>query len=132
MTSTTGGPDMSGLTGDWDRYQHLREHQEYGGEQPTTETPETGPGEGSGEPETRKVRRTPPRGRRRSPAVEDAVPLTVRLDAAEADEVEIWLLTLRQELGDRSLSKAEVIRELLTQAREHGPTARTLMRRLKS
>ncbi|WP_153466755.1 hypothetical protein [Streptomyces kaniharaensis] len=56
--------------------------------------------------------------------------LTVRVDPAEATEVDLFQVMLREETGQR-VDKAELIRELLLLAREHGPTRRALVQRLK-
>lgn len=70
-------------------------------------------------------------GRRPPPAAADAVPTTIRFDPGEASEIDRWVLDLRDYAGRRALDKAEVIRELLRMAREHEPTMRALLRRLK-
>lgn len=68
---------------------------------------------------------------RRTPATEDSVAFPVRLDLEEADAVDDWLRALRKESGDRYLSKVEAVRHLLRLAREHEPTHRALIRRLR-
>lgn len=57
--------------------------------------------------------------------------MTVRVDPEEAAEVDSFVLSLRVEAGLKKLDKAEVIRELLRLAREHDPTHRALVRRLR-
>lgn len=70
-------------------------------------------------------------GRRRPPRAQGAVPTTVRFDQEEATEVDQFVLELRAHADRRTLDKAEVIRELLRLAREHEPTRRALLRRLR-
>ncbi|MFD5110341.1 hypothetical protein [Streptomyces cinereoruber] len=66
-----------------------------------------------------------------APRAADAVALTVRLDPQESDEIDAFLLELRREAGLRRLDKAEAVRELLRLAREHEPTRKALLRRLR-
>ena len=70
-------------------------------------------------------------GRRPAPAVKDAVAHTVRLDPEEATEVDLFVLTLRDEVRRTRLDKAEVYRELLRLAREDDSVRRKLLRRIK-
>lgn len=70
-------------------------------------------------------------GRRPPPAAADAIPTTVRFDEEEAREISRFVLELQDAAGRRTLDKAEVIRELLRQAREHEPTRKALLRRLR-
>ncbi|MGC0319309.1 hypothetical protein [Kitasatospora acidiphila] len=69
-------------------------------------------------------------GSRPAPRVADAVAMTVRFDPAEALEIDLQMLTLKEETGASRLDKSEVIRELLRLAREHDGVRRTLVRRL--
>jgi hypothetical protein len=75
-----------------------------------------------------RTRRTT--GRRPAPAVAYAVAMTVRLDPDEASEVDLFVLTLRDNTARTRLDKAEVIRELLRLAREDDVTRRKLLKRL--
>ncbi|MGR3939434.1 hypothetical protein [Streptomyces sp. BRA346] len=124
----TPPPDMSGLNNDWKRLQDLRK------DQPTANGYEDQDGDDA--QEELKPRRAPRPGRSRGgrrppPAAADAVPTTVRFDPEEASEVDFFILELREDARRRTLDKAEVIRELLRLAREHEPTKRALMRRLR-
>ncbi|WP_326813295.1 hypothetical protein [Streptomyces scopuliridis] len=88
------------------------------------------------DPEQRPGRRQSPPGRSRGgrrppPAAADAVPTTVRFDPEESSEVDRFVLELRDDAGRRALDKSEVVRELLRMAREHEPTRRALLRRLR-
>ncbi|MET8630867.1 hypothetical protein ABZW30_45520 [Kitasatospora sp. NPDC004669] len=74
--------------------------------------------------------RIPRPGRRPAPRAAGAVALTVRVDPAEATEVDLFQVVLREETGHR-VDKAELVRELLLLARTHGPTRRALVRRLQ-
>ncbi|WP_411575119.1 hypothetical protein [Streptomyces fradiae] len=144
--SRVSPPDMSGLTGDWQRLKDMREasdqrpdpardattsrdhdvtdereDQEHGDVQ------EDGPTDP--EPQPRARRRTG--GRRPAPRAADAVALTVRFEPEESDEVDDFLREVRREAGLRRLDKAEMVRELLRLAREHEPTRKALIRRLR-
>ncbi|MEU9523693.1 hypothetical protein [Streptomyces sp. NPDC048224] len=55
---------------------------------------------------------------------------TVRLDPEEATEVDLFILTLREDARRTRLDKAEVYRELMRLAREDDTVRRKLMRRL--
>ncbi|MFC9266093.1 hypothetical protein ACFT25_40515 [Streptomyces hydrogenans] len=84
----------------------------------------------------RTVRQKPKPGRTRGgrsapPAAADAIPTTIRFDPEEAAAIDLWVLALREEAGRRQLDKAEVFRELTRLAREHEPTHKALMRRLR-
>ncbi len=137
----TPPPDMGGLD-DLQRILALRKQQAGAPEtaeddattsrdHDATEEAEATPPKAPGRPSAgRKGRRVA--GRPRAPRVAEAVALTVRFDPAEADEIDRYLLDLRTEIGRRRLDKAEVVRELLRQAREHEPTRRALIRRLKA
>ncbi|MEU8437807.1 hypothetical protein AB0F18_33915 [Streptomyces sp. NPDC029216] len=70
-------------------------------------------------------------GKRPPPAAADAVPTTVRFDPEESSELDWFVLELREDAGRRTLDKAEVIREVLRLAREHEPTKRALVKRLR-
>ncbi|MFD7186283.1 hypothetical protein ACFV90_40770 [Streptomyces sp. NPDC059904] len=70
-------------------------------------------------------------GRRPAPEAASAVPTTVRFDPEEASEVDFFVLELRDDAARRTLDKAEVIRELLRLAREHEPTKKALLKRLR-
>lgn len=70
-------------------------------------------------------------GRRPPPAAADAIPTTIRFDQEEAAEVDQFVLELRVQAGRRNLDKAEVFREVLRLAREHEPTRRALLKRLR-
>ena len=69
-------------------------------------------------------------GRRPAPAVKDAVAHTVRLDPDEATEVDLFVLTLRDDARRTRLDKAEVYRELIRLAREDPAVRKKLLRRL--
>ncbi|MFF5639773.1 hypothetical protein [Streptomyces sp. NPDC012825] len=69
-------------------------------------------------------------GRRPAPAVKDAVAHTVRLDPEEATEVDLFVLTLRDDARRTRLDKAEVYRELLRLAREDDTVRRKLLKRI--
>ncbi|WP_329404998.1 hypothetical protein [Streptomyces melanogenes] len=144
--SRVSPPDMSGLSGDWERLRKLREASDQGqGPARDATTPRdhdvTGDGEGQEhvdgqedgpahpEPQPRARRRTG--GRRPAPRAADAVALTVRFEPEESDEVDDFLRDLRREAGRRRLDKAEAVRELLRLAREHEPTRKALIRRLR-
>ncbi len=96
-----------------------------------------GDGHGEDEDQEEKPAKRAPRpgrsrgGRRPPPAVEDAVVTTVRFDPEESSEVDWFVLELRDDSERRGLDKAEVFRELIRLAREHEPTRRALIRRLK-
>ncbi|MER7659801.1 hypothetical protein [Streptomyces albidoflavus] len=112
-------------------------------------TPKTGPlrvgGRGGADPapeeehdqEHEHAGPQPPRpgrsrgGRRLPPAAADAIPTTIRFDPEESAEVDQFVLELRVEAQRRNLDKAEVFREVLRLAREHEPTRRALLRRLR-
>ncbi|MGW8768682.1 hypothetical protein ACWGN5_40155 [Streptomyces sp. NPDC055815] len=87
-------------------------------EEPPRSTPKTKPGRSRG-------------GRSAPPAAADAIPTTIRFDPEEAAEIDLWILTLREEAGRRQLDKAEVFRELTRLAREHDPTHKALLRRIR-
>lgn len=70
-------------------------------------------------------------GRHPAPEAASAVPTTVRFDPEEAAEVDRFVLDLRDDAHRTRLDKAEVVRELLRLAREHEPTRRALLRRLR-
>ncbi|MFJ7250912.1 hypothetical protein ACIQWA_40630 [Kitasatospora sp. NPDC098652] len=67
---------------------------------------------------------------RPAPRAADAVALTVRHDPTEAQELDFFVLELREETG-RRVDKAEIVRELLRAAREDDRVRRVLVRRLK-
>lgn len=124
---------MSGLTGDWKRLQELRDGKEPAATEP--EEPAVRPGGGEEQekpPAPRKSRAGRTRGGRRPPpAAADAIPTTVRFDPEESVELDFFVLELRDDAGRRSLDKAEVIREVLRLAREHEPTKKALLKRLR-
>lgn len=123
-------PDMGGLKDDWDRLATQRQ-------QAATRPPADPEPERDDDQEQRPAGRRPSRpgrtrgGKRPPPAAADAVPTTIRFDPAESSEVDRFVLELRDEAGRRALDKAEVIREVLRLAREHEPTRRALLRRLR-
>lgn len=143
--SRVSPPDMSGLTGDWQRLKDMREASDQradpdrdattsrdhdvtdGGDQEHGDVQEDGPADPEPQPQTR--RRTG--GRRPAPRAADAVALTVRFEPEESDEVDDFLREVRREAGLRRLDKAEMVRELLRLAREHEPTRKALIRRLR-
>jgi len=141
---------MSGLSGDWQRLQKLREESDQRpgqGQDPdrdaTTSQDHDVTDDGRGqehadvqadrpadpEPQPRVDRRTG--GRRPAPRAADAVALTVRFDPEESDDVDDFLREVRRAAGLRRLDKAEAVRELLRLAREHEPTRKALIRRLR-
>ncbi|MFF7013228.1 hypothetical protein ACFY9Y_35040 [Streptomyces fimicarius] len=123
----TPAPDMGGLGQDWERLKNLRRD---GRREDTTRDQE----HGDPEPPAARRKTTPGRsrgGRRPPPAAADAVPTTIRFDPEESSEVDFFVLELRDDAGRRALDKAEVIRELLRLAREHEPTKKALLRRLR-
>ncbi|QLJ06688.1 hypothetical protein HZZ00_37285 (plasmid) [Streptomyces sp. NEAU-sy36] len=127
-------PDLGSLGGDFERLRKLREEREQ--EQRQDPESKTAPGGGTEDQEERPARRSPRPGRSRGgrrppPAAADAVPTTVRFDPEEAAEVDFFVLELRDDAGRRTLDKAEVIREALRLAREHEPTRKALLRRLR-
>lgn len=135
-------PDMGGLKDDWSKLTELRRREAEkdrdqdqsagsdamapGAPDATTEAQEEEP---SPRPRTRPGRSRG--GRRPPPAAADAVPTTVRFDPEEANEISRFVLDLQDAAGRRTLDKAEVIRELLRLAREHEPTRKALLRRLR-
>ncbi|MFD8822099.1 hypothetical protein ACFV1C_07045 [Streptomyces sp. NPDC059605] len=148
--SRVSPPDMSGLTGDWQRLKDMRSASDQrpdqgqgpdrdattsrdhdvtgdGQDQEHVEVEEDGPA--APEPEPRARRRTG--GRRPAPRAADAVALTVRFEPEEADDVDDFLREVRRVAGLRRLDKAEAVRELLRLAREHEPTRKALIRRLR-
>lgn len=150
MTARVSPPDMSGLSGDWQRLQKLREESDQRPEQDqdpdhdaTTSRDHDVTDDGRGqehadvqadrpadpEPQPRAGRRTG--GRRPAPRAADAVALTVRFDPEESDDVDDFLREVRRAAGLRRLDKAEAVRELLRLAREHEPTRKALIRRLR-
>ncbi|WP_030187160.1 hypothetical protein [Streptomyces sp. NRRL S-813] len=135
-------PDMSGLTGDWQRLKTLRDRETQ--KDQDQEQGATGDATASGAPDATsrdqedqpapRPRSRPGRsrgGRRPPPSAADAVPTTVRFDEEEAAEVDQFVLELRSEAHRRTLDKAEVLREVLRLAREHEPTRKALLRRLR-
>ncbi|MGW5003797.1 hypothetical protein ACWEP8_39805 [Streptomyces hydrogenans] len=87
------------------------------------------------EPERSGLRPKPKPGRTRGgqsapPAAVDAIPTTIRFDPEEAAAIDLWILSLREAAGRRRLDKAEVFRELVRLAQQHGPTERALLKRL--
>ncbi|MCL7370415.1 hypothetical protein [Streptomyces ardesiacus] len=154
--SRVPAPDMTGLTDDWQRLKSLRDASDRrpdqesdpesdattprrhetttardhdatddGQDQEHADVQEDGPGD----PEPRARRRTG--GRRPAPRAADAVALTVRFEPQESDEVDDFLREIRRAAGRRRLDKAEAVRELLRLAREHEPTRKALIRRLR-
>ncbi|MEW1804750.1 hypothetical protein ACIGO7_37885 [Streptomyces virginiae] len=115
LTAKVGRLKVGGRGADEDQAPEENEDQEH--EEPTGRRPSR-PGRSRG-------------GRRPAPAAADAVPTTVRFDPEEASEVDFFVLELRDDAGRRSLDKAEVIRELLRLAREHEPTKKALLKRLR-
>ncbi|MFJ6394051.1 hypothetical protein ACIQJT_41485 [Streptomyces sp. NPDC091972] len=138
----TPPPDMGGLTDDWKRLKSLREREaakdrdrDLVADDDAT-TPRA-PDVTSRDRETEPAPLPPSRpgrsrgGRRPPPAAAGAIPTTVRFDLEEANEIKRFVLELQDSAGRRSLDKAEVIRELLRLAREHEPTRKALLRRLR-
>ncbi|NEE30197.1 hypothetical protein G3M53_32700 [Streptomyces sp. SID7982] len=70
-------------------------------------------------------------GRKPPPAAADAIPTTIRFDTTESAEIDLFVLSLREEAYRRHLDKAEVFRELIRLAMEHEPTKRALVKRLR-
>ncbi|MEU3078754.1 hypothetical protein [Streptomyces laurentii] len=142
-----GPPDMGGLDADLARMRRLRHEgdkprPEGSGEPTGPGGPDADEGQEHKEPTLFEAEETRPPtkpvkpgrtrgGRRPPPAAADAIPTTVRFDTDEAAEIDLWILTLREEAGRRQLDKAEVFRELTRLAREHEPTHKALMRRLR-
>ncbi|MEU1503056.1 hypothetical protein [Streptomyces sp. NPDC005732] len=132
-------PDMSGVSGDWRRLQELRRSSDSKADDQGKSKADDAMTSGAHDA---TVQETPaaklrPRagrtrgGRRPPPAAADAVPTTVRFDLAEATENKRFVLGLQDETGRRTLDQSEVIRELLRMAREHEPTRKALLRRLR-
>ncbi|MFH8797697.1 hypothetical protein [Streptomyces sp. NPDC017941] len=138
-------PDMSGLEGDWKTLQDLRRREAERDAQSRTE-PEPQP-EPQPEPDRSEdaadvpagTQAKPPAsrpgrtrgGRRPPPAAADAIPTTVRFDPDESVIIDMFVLELQTDAHRRRLDKAEVFRELIRLAREHEPTRRALVKRLK-
>ncbi|WP_452094093.1 hypothetical protein [Bacillus mycoides] len=127
-------PDMSGVSGDWKRLQELRR----GSDKPEGRTVDEHDQEQPDEPGKgqQTTRRQSPAGRTRGgrrppPAAADAIPTTIRFDTEESSEIDRFVLELREDAGRRALDKAEVFRELIRLAREHEPTKKSLLRRLR-
>ncbi|MER6194900.1 hypothetical protein [Streptomyces cyaneofuscatus] len=93
--------------------EHYQEQQEH---RPTQRVPRPGRSRG---------------GRKPPPAAADAIPTTVRFDPEESSQIDRFVLELRDDAGRRALDKSEVVRELLRLAREHEPTRKALLRRLR-
>ncbi|MFF4821292.1 hypothetical protein ACFY2K_42695 [Kitasatospora sp. NPDC001309] len=71
------------------------------------------------------------RGQRRpAPRAADAVALTVRHDQDEAQEIDFFVLEIREETG-RRVDKAEIVRELLRAARQDDRVRKVLVKRLR-
>jgi hypothetical protein len=79
-----------------------------------------------------KARGSKPRGPRQAvkPKVTEARAMTVRMEPDEADDVDRFVLDLRDETGQR-LDKAEVVRELLRLAQHNPSVRRALVKRLR-
>lgn len=76
-------------------------------------------------------RRTAKTSRKAAPAVADSVAFTVRFDPEEYNDIDEWLLSLRRELGRSRLDKSEVVRALLSAARDRADVRRILLSILK-
>ncbi|MFH8387668.1 hypothetical protein ACH4E7_43460 [Kitasatospora sp. NPDC018058] len=145
------GPDMGGLTGDWERLARIRAKAEDAAAtraEPQANEPDspqndavtsrhhdatTDDADGTSDtdqPRPARPQRRARGGRRPAPAASDAVALTVRVDPDEATEIDHWLLALRDDAHRTRLDKAEAIRELLRLARDHEPTRKALLKRL--
>jgi hypothetical protein len=70
------------------------------------------------------------RAPRQAPSVTTARAMTVRMDPSEADDMDRFVLDLRDETGQR-LDKAEVVRELLRLAQHNPSVRRALIKRLR-
>ncbi|WP_138899072.1 hypothetical protein [Streptomyces chryseus] len=114
LTAKVGRLKVGGRGGDED--QAAEEHQDQEHEQQAAQQPAPGRSRG---------------GRRLPPAAADAIPTTIRFDTDEAAEIDQFVLELRVAAHRRNLDKAEVFREVLRLAREHEPTRRALLKRLK-
>ncbi|MFH9016443.1 hypothetical protein ACH4C6_34485 [Streptomyces sp. NPDC017943] len=118
LTPKTGPLRVGGRGGDQDQAPEEEHDQDHGQEHehPTAQPPRPGRTRG---------------GRRPPPAAADAIPTTIRFDPEESAEVDQFVLELRVTAQRRNLDKAEVFREVLRLAREHEPTRRALLRRLR-
>ncbi|MGW1365234.1 hypothetical protein ACWCQP_48810 [Streptomyces chartreusis] len=127
-------PDIGGVSDDWQKLRNLRRDSD----KPPGDTADQELEElRADEDQEQRPGRRPSRpgrsrgGKRPPPAAADAIPTTVRFDPEEASEVDRFVLELRDDAARRNLDKAEVIRELLRMAREHEPTKKALLRRLR-
>ncbi|MFL6115614.1 MAG: hypothetical protein ACJ786_30340 [Catenulispora sp.] len=130
------GPDMSGLN-DLQRAIDARKkadqaHPEHGKDldddataslphDAATDTENTAPTRGRRAGKTTKTAK---------PRVLSARAMTVRMDPGEADEIDRFVLDLRDETGQR-LDKADVVRELIRLARHDPAVRRKLAARLR-
>ncbi|MFG3216079.1 hypothetical protein [Streptomyces tendae] len=114
LTPKTGPLKVGGRGGGEDQVPEEEHDQEH--EHPTAQPPRPGRTRG---------------GRRPPPAAADAIPTTIRFDPEESAEVDQFVLELRVQAARRNLDKAEVFREVLRLAREHEPTRRALLKRLR-
>lgn len=134
---TTPPPDMTGVKDDWQRAIQARKR----AENPPPDEPEdsgddattprdhdatTGPQQAPAA--TRERARA--KESRQAPRVAEARAMTVRMDPDEADQVDRFVLDLRDETGQR-LDKAEVVRELLRLAQHNPAVRRALVKRLR-
>lgn len=87
----------------------------------------------AGEPAPRpRDATTPPRRRGAAPTAATGTAFTVRFDPDESDEIDLWVLRLRRELGRRQLNKSEVVRALLDAARTDDGVREALLARLRA
>jgi hypothetical protein len=139
---TTPPPDMTGVKDDWQRAIQARKR----AENPPVDEPEdsdddaTTPRGHDATTDTLRDADAPPAvstrpraskgSRQQAPRVADALAMTVRVDRAEAADIDRLILDLRDETGQR-LDKAEVVRELLRLAQHDPAVRRKLVRRLR-
>lgn len=130
-------PDMSGVQDDWQRALQARRR----AENRTADEPEDSDDDATTprdhdatkpalEQLTEPRERTRAKGRQAAPRVAEARAMTVRMERAEADDVDRFVLDLRDETGQR-LDKAEVVRELLRLAQNNPAVRRALIKRLR-
>lgn len=134
-------PDMTGLQDDVQRALALRKQAEQrhpdeledldsGVVTPRDHDATTSPQDAPETPSPAKARAAKRGAVRKPPNVETARAMTVRMEPDEADDVDRFVLDLRDETGQR-LDKAEVVRELLRLAQLNPSVRRALVKRLR-